>query len=212
VQVQTIPWSTRCRHAAMAASLVALAVSCGGSAHDTSIGSRPKAPDAARVAIDPANLTAASRLDASLREVARRSKTPGFSVGLVVGDRVVYSGGFGVASLKTGAPVTSASIFNVASIAKTFTSSAMMQLVERGLVDLEAPVVKYLPDFSMKDPRYRDITINHLLSHRSGLPHGRFNPWTEPDYSDDALHQQVLQVRTMGLQSAPGEKFSYSNG
>ncbi len=65
--------------------------------------------------------------------------------------------------------VTTDSIYCVASISKMFTTAAVLQLVEEKKIDLDAPVVTYVPDFTMADERYKDITVRMLLNHSSGL-------------------------------------------
>ena len=83
--------------------------------------------------------------------------------------------GFGYADTGTGRPVDGYSIFGVASISKPFTAIAVMQLVEEGLIDLDEPVVTYLPEFSQLPDHlvgtgdYRNITVRMLLSHASGI-------------------------------------------
>ena len=88
----------------------------------------------------------------------------------------MYAKGFGVTKRNGGAPVTPGTIFQLSSIAKTFTSTAILQLVEQGKVDLDAPVTKYLPYFALADGRQDEITVRHLLTHTSGLPD---TSWTD---------------------------------
>ncbi len=92
------------------------------------------------------------------------------SAGVAVLDdgEVVYSEGFGMADREKSLPVTTETIFNMGSISKTFVSTAVMLLVDEGKVELDAPVVRYLPEFRMEDPRYKDITVRMLLNHYVG--------------------------------------------
>ncbi len=63
-------------------------------------------------------------------------------------------------------------IYCIASVSKMYSSLAIMQLVDEGKVELDAPVTKYLPDFKMNDERYKDITVRMLMNHTSGIPMG----------------------------------------
>ncbi len=109
-------------------------------------------------------------LDIVLQEIMTRWDIPGLAAGIVEGDEIVYAKGFGVQSLETQAPVTLDSVFCIQSVSKCFVATAVMQLVERGKLDLDAPIVQYLPYFQMDDERYRQITIRQALSHTSGMP------------------------------------------
>src|SRR5512143_879755 len=80
---------------------------------------------------------------------------PGLAVGVVVDNEVVYARGFGVKSIEAQEPVTMTTLFHMASISKPFVATAMMQLVEQGHVQLDAPVITYLPYFKLDDDRYR---------------------------------------------------------
>ena len=99
------------------------------------------------------------KLDAVLQEIMTRWQVPGLAVGIVDRTEIVHARGFGVQSLETRAPVTPDSIFCLASVAKPFVATAVMQLAERGRIDLDAPIVQYLPYFKLDGERYRQITI-----------------------------------------------------
>lgn len=100
----------------------------------------------------------------------------GLTIALVDGPRVVWTQGFGSADREAAKPVTTDTLFHIGSLSKTFTAIAVMQLVERGLVDLDAPLSKYVPEFSLL-PRFRDseITVRTVLDHHSGVPGDVFN-------------------------------------
>ena len=128
---------------------------------------------------------------------------------------IVYAKGFGVQSLDTHAPVTLDSIFCVASIAKCFVASAVVQLAERGKINLDAPLVHYLPYFKLDDERYPQITIRQILSHTSGMPDMDESEYDElvahPEYDDGAAERYVRGLRRLKMPAAPGERFLYSN-
>jgi CubicO group peptidase (beta-lactamase class C family) len=156
-----------------------------------------------------------NKLDQVLEEIRSRWSIPGLGVGIVEAGRVIHTRCLGVQSLDTGAPVTEKSMFCLASVGKCFVASAVMQLVERGNIHLDAPIVRYLPYFKLEDERFQLITIRQVLSHTSGIP-----DMDEFEYNDLVAHPEMDEgaaeryVRTMGrlkLIHAPGEKFLYSN-
>ena len=135
---------------------------------------------------------------------------PGFEMCVVKDGQVVYNKGFGMADVEGGRPMTTQSVSNQASISKSLTAMAVMQLVEQGKIDLDAPVTTYLPYFAMADPRFKDITVRMVLSHLSGLPDVPF-PWDVPlDPAIDPLEQAVRSLSDQQLLSAPGEAWNYS--
>ena len=95
---------------------------------------------------------------------------PGIAVGLIQDNALVYENGFGVRNLDTGEPMTSRSVMSMASVSKAFTATAIMQLIEAGKVNVDDTFVTHVPYFEMEDPRYKDITVRHLLAHNSGMP------------------------------------------
>ena len=124
-----------------------------------------------------------ARLDFVLGEIITRWGVPGLGVGIVENGEIVYARGFGVQSLETQAPVTPDSIFCLASIAKCFVASGIMQLVEQGRLELDAPLIQYLPYFRLDDERYKQITLRQVLSHTSGMP-----DMDENEYDDLVAH------------------------
>jgi len=136
------------------------------------------------------------------------SRVPGMTAAIVDGDEVVYTKALGVASLVTGRPVTERSLFCVASLSKPFVAVAVLQLAERGLVDLDAPARDHVPYFRIRGAE--GITVRHLLQHTSGLSHGRvFRGDGRGD--DGALERAVRRLAARRVRSAPGTRYSYSN-
>ena len=105
---------------------------------------------------------------------------------------IVLTGSAGVYSLTENRLLTDDILYGVGSISKVYTAAAMMLLVEEGKVELDEPVTTYLPDFTMADERYKDITVRMLLNHSSGLM-GSAGPGSflfadgEYDATDDLL-------------------------
>ena len=93
-------------------------------------------------------------------------RPPALSIAIVLGSEVIYSKGFGLADGPRGMVATPDTVYQWGSMAKMVTATAIMQLREKGLVDLDAPVSRYLDYFSVEYP----ITVRQLLSHSSGLP------------------------------------------
>jgi CubicO group peptidase (beta-lactamase class C family) len=150
----------------------------------------------------------AEKIDAVMTEFTRLDLFSG-AVLVAEGGDIVYAEAFGEANKDHHVANILETRFNIGSIGKTFTGVAIMQLVERGKLELTAPVVHYLPDF----PYGEGITIHHLLSHTSGM----YNYMAHPEYqatkaglrniSDflPLIYDQQLVFDT------PGERFAYSN-
>jgi len=121
----------------------------------------------------------------------RSAHIPCVALAIVKGDQIVYLKGYGRAD-QSGRPVTPQTPFIIGSITKPFTALAVMQLVETGKVELDAPVQRYLPWFHTADPKASaQITVRMLIDQTSGLPQiPTFVTWTWPDYPD-ALERHV---------------------
>lgn len=151
-------------------------------------------------------------LDPLIEKGLHDDPTPGLAVGVVHNGRLVYARGFGVMKLgHPEKPVTTETLFHMASVTKPFVATCVMQLWEQGKVDLDAPVVKYLPYFRLNDPRYRSITVRQMLTHSSGMPDVEDYEWNKPQYDDGALERYVRSLTTQKLLWAPGTRMAYSN-
>jgi CubicO group peptidase (beta-lactamase class C family) len=146
-----------------------------------------------------------------IEQLLQRERRPGLAIAVVEGNRVVYAHGFGVKRLGKDDPITTRSLFHMASITKTFVATSLMQLVEKGSVDLDAPVVQYLPYFRLADERYPTITVRQMVTHSSGMPDVDDYEWDKPQYDDGSLERYVRGLSDRTLLFAPGEKFRYSN-
>lgn len=167
----------------------------------------PVAPALAQRAPSPLRDTLQARSVAFFRATG----TPGLAVGVWKDGRVIYARGFGVRAAGEPWPVTTRTVFHMASISKTFVATAVMQLVEGGKVDLDLPVTTYVPYFQLKDDRYRAITVRQVLSHTAGLPDVGDYAWDSPEYDDGALERWIRGLRDSTLIAAPGAKWEYSN-
>lgn len=135
---------------------------------------------------------------------------PALSVALIDDQEIVWASGFGLADPWSRTPASAETVYRVGSVSKLFTDLAVMQLVERGLLDLDVPVKRYLTEFSPRDPSKTPITLRHLLAHRSGLvrepPVGHyFDPVRR------TLAETVKSLNTTELVYPPGSRTKYSN-
>jgi CubicO group peptidase (beta-lactamase class C family) len=150
-------------------------------------------------------------LSSSLEGQMNRNCIPGIAVGIVLDGKIAYTKGFGVKNIESGEPVTDESMFHSASISKTFVTASLMQLQERGLVDINEPVTVYIPYLKLKDERYKKITIKQMMSHLSGIPDVYDYEWEKPQYEEDALEKYVRSIFDFELLWEPGSGYSYSN-
>jgi CubicO group peptidase (beta-lactamase class C family) len=156
--------------------------------------------------------TLAQRVEAAVTQSMREQKIPGLAIGVVRDGRLVYARGFGLMDIsKPDRPITPQTLFHMASITKPFVATALMQLVEQGKVNLDEPVIKYLPYFALKDPRYKEITVRQMATHTSGMPDVQNYFWDKPEYDDGALERYVRSLGDTTLRFAPGTQFRYSN-
>src|SRR5512138_1959603 len=108
-------------------------------------------------------------IQAFARDEMARLEVPGLAVGVLHEGRV-YAGGFGVTNVDHPAPVEVETLFQVGSTSKTFTATALMQLVEEGAASLDARVREYLPEFLLQSEADAErLTLRHLISHHGGF-------------------------------------------
>jgi len=138
-------------------------------------------------------------------------RIPGLALGIVKDNRVIYLRGFGEAD-GSGREVTPQTPFIIGSLSKSFTALAIMQLVEAGKVDLDAPVQRYLPWFRVADEdASAAITVRHLLNQTSGLSAKTGRSFQgNGDTSDRALEEAVRKLASASLTAPAGEKYQYS--
>ena len=111
-------------------------------------------------------------LNRRVDEILNRWAATGLAVGFVRNGRLDYFRGHGMADIASARPITEDTVFRIASISKTFTAIAVMQLYEQGLIDLDAPANSYLKAFQLVSGRrdFAQPTIRHLMTHTSGIP------------------------------------------
>lgn len=141
-------------------------------------------------------------------DAMERHHVPGVGLGIVCGGRE-FMRGFGVTSAAHPLPVDQHTLFQIGSITKTFTATAVMRLVEARKLDLDAPIRAYLADFGMRDPEVTArVTMRHLMTHTGGWV-GDFFPDTGA--GDDALAKYVGMMADLPQLTPLGTTWSYNN-
>ena len=182
----------------LATALFLGAAACGERA-------QPPGPDVAAAA---GYEEVARALESMIEREREQKGLRAVSIALVDGDEVVWARGFGEQS--EGVPATAATVYRVGSVSKMFTDIAIMQLVERGEIDIDAPVQEYVPEFTPTNDTDTPITLRQLMSHRAGIirepPAGH--------YFDDSGTDLATTVRSMAGTPqiyAPTTRTKYSN-
>ncbi len=135
---------------------------------------------------------------------------PAISVALVDGNEIVWARGFGYADPDKKIPATALTVYRVGSVSKLFTDIGIMQMVEQGKLDLDAPLGQFLPEFKPVNQFTKPITLRQLMSHRAGIlrepPVGHYFDPTEPRLTDT-----VLSMNGLELIYEPETRVKYSN-
>jgi CubicO group peptidase (beta-lactamase class C family) len=147
-----------------------------------------------------------ARVDAYMKAEMEKNPIPGAQVVVLRNGKVVHDKAYGLASIELSAPVTARTVFPLASITKTFTSAAVMLLVEQGKLSLDDELGTLLPG---SPPSWGTVRVRQLLGHTSGLPDVIVNPVTGTwlgDTRDDAL----AKLAALPLPAKPGAEWSYN--
>lgn len=149
-----------------------------------------------------------ARVDRFVADQMRAGRVPGLALAITHGDEVVYVKGYGTDA--RGNPITPRTLFPIGSLSKSFTALAVLRLAGAGAVDLDAPVVSYLPAFGLAAAGAADrITVRHLLNQTSGLSDAGFR---EPRGALPAgPAERVASLAGARPVSEPGEEFHYFN-
>jgi CubicO group peptidase (beta-lactamase class C family) len=147
-----------------------------------------------------------------LERLSAQSSSPGVSAAVMVNGQLVFSGGVGVANLESQEPQTGSTVHNVGSVSKTQALVAVMQLVERGKVRLDAEIQDYAPWFPRKS---QPITLRQILTHTSGIRHykqGEFGPAEANSFRHyDKFEESTRFWRDDPLLFEPGTHWAYSS-
>ncbi len=135
--------------------------------------------------------TAAQPLDGVIRELMAKGDVPGLSIVVLHGGKNTWHRAYGVANAETRAPLTDDAMFESASLAKPLFAYAVLKLADRGVLDLDAPLQRYLPE-PVSDERMKLITARMVLAHTTGF------------------QNEVMPGQTLEVHFTPGSRFSYS--
>lgn len=153
---------------------------------------------------------AVKQLDAFIQHEIEDKGLPALSIALVNDQTVVWARGYGMADSQAKTPATADTVYRVGSVSKLFTDLAVMQLVERGALNLDDPITRVLPDFKPINPFDKQITLRQLMCHRAGLvrepPVGHYFDPDEP-----SLARTVESLNRSELVYAPETRLKYSN-
>jgi CubicO group peptidase (beta-lactamase class C family) len=148
-----------------------------------------------------------------LDELAHRDRVPGAALGILRmgpgGEDELVELATGVLNVETGLAATPDSVFQIGSITKVWTATLVMQLVDEGQLNLDAPIVDVLPDLKLGDPEVtKTVTLRHLLTHTSGIDGDVF---TDTGRDDDCLEKYAAQLGDVAQIHPLGATWSYCN-
>ena len=174
----------------------------------SAVGNRTMAQSATAVRKDYADVV--ETLRPFIQQQMAEKQLPALSIAIVDDQQIVWADGFGMADPKSKTPASADTVYRIGSVSKLFTDIAIMQLVERGELNLDAPITDYLPDFHPKNPFGTPMTLRQLMCHRSGLlrepPVGNYFETSQP-----ALAATVQSLNNTELLFAPNTHTKYSN-
>lgn len=152
-----------------------------------------------------------TQIDAYLRAYVEQWQIVGLAAAIVQDGALRFSAAYGLQDQQRGQPATVHTLFHIASVAKTMTSTAVMQLCEQGKLELDDPLVKHLPYFRVDDPHSAQLTIRQCLCHTSGIGHPADYGWDRPEFDDEALERHVRGLATHQLLALAPNSLSYSD-
>jgi len=195
--------------AVLAASLVATSAAVEAQSTRGSVARAPDFADPDRLAKLSAALPEVDRL---MRGFAERSRVPGIAYGIIVDGRVVHVGTSGLRDVASRAPIDTATVFRIASMTKSFTALAILQLRDAGRLSLDDPAERYVPELAGLRYPTSDapkITIRHLLSHSAGFPED--NPWGDQQLAATDAEMAAMMRAGIPFSNSPGLAYEYSN-
>src|ERR1035441_8626059 len=159
--------------------------------------------------LSPAKRT---QIEAAVTRFMAATHVPGLSVAVVENGEYEWASGFGFADVENNAPATEHTLFRLASISKSLTATAAMQLWERGQLDLDAPVQKYCSAFPQKQS---PITTRQVMGHLAGIRHYKGSSQDDPEVGNTKHFENPIQAgldffKNDALLSEPGKQFHYS--
>lgn len=146
-------------------------------------------------------------IEALISAEMARQKIPGLSVALVTERRLSWSNGYGLADVENNVPAKASTVYRLASVSKPITAVAVMQLAERGKIDLDAPVGKYCPAFPSKQ---WPVTTRLVLAHLSGIRHYKSEEEINSTRHYETIAEGLSMFKDDPLLHEPGAKMTYS--
>ena len=151
-------------------------------------------------------------IDQIFKDYADSNHLPGVAYGLVVDGKLVYKGNIGYTDIEKKIPVTSSSLFRIASMSKSFAAMSILKLRDEGKLDLDDPAYFYIPE--LKNLKYPTadaphITVRHLMSHGAGFPED--NPWGDRQLADADKDLMEFIGKQISFSNPPGIAYEYSN-
>jgi len=151
-------------------------------------------------------------IDKIFKSYADSNHLPGLAYGLVVDGKLIYKNNFGYTDIEKKIPVTSSSLFRIASMSKSFVAMSILKLRDEGKLNLDDPAYLYIPE--LKNLKYPTadaplITIRHLLSHGAGFPED--NPWGDRQLADSDKDLMEFIGKQVSFSNPPGIAYEYSN-
>ena len=151
-------------------------------------------------------------IDSIFKKYAADNHFPGLAYGIVVNGKLVHTGNYGYTDIAKKTPVTSSSLFRIASMSKSFTAMAILKLRDEGKLNLDDPAYRYIPE--LKNLKYPTsdappISVRHLLTHGAGFPED--NPWGDRQLADNDKDLMEFIKKQISFSNPPGIEFEYSN-
>lgn len=169
-------------------------------------------PDSAlATSIDLGFEKAIGRARIAVSEAMVAADAPAATIALTSRNQLIWSEAFGVIDKASGIRAQEATLFCIGSCSKVIAAAAVMILVDQGVVDLDAPIIRYLPDFEMLSPDYKQITVRMLLNHASGFAGTNYrNAFTSEAHASYQA-ETVDALKLQRLKHKPGEFSVYCN-
>lgn len=151
-------------------------------------------------------------IDSMYKSFAIENHFPGIAFGLVVDGKLVYTGNYGYTDIDKKIPVSSFSLFRIASMSKSFTAMAILKLRDEGKLNLDDPAYLYIPE--LKNLKYPTadaplISVRHLMTHGAGFPED--NPWGDRQLADTDKDLLEFLNKQISFSNPPGIAYEYSN-
>ena len=151
-----------------------------------------------------------AKIEAAITALMSSKHIPGLSIAIVSDNQLRWQSGYGMADLENSVPAKAVTVYRIASVTKPITAVAVMQLVEKGKLDLDAPIQKYVPTFPTKP---WPITTRQLLGHLSGIRNYKQNEFPN-QYDSTRFYSSLTEALSIfkddPLDFEPGTKYSYT--